>query len=377
MKAVSNAGAPGGGCAVALVGVLICIVLGRAAAAAKIEQRPVFVSGRDGYHTYRIPAIVVTKKGTLLAFCEGRKTSRRDHGDIDLVLKRSFDGGRTWQPMQLVHEEGGTAKITIGNPAPVVDRSTGTIWLPFCRDNDRVFVTSSTDDGATWSVPREITNDVKRKGWTWYATGPVHGIQLRSGRLLIPCDHRTRNQGKVSFSHVIYSDDHGATWKLGGVAGRGRNECTAVETMDGSVYLNMRGQRDGGHRRGSAWSRDGGVTWSEVKLDETLIEPVCQGSACRLTDAERHDKNRVLFCNPAGKKRERMTVRVSYDECRTWSEGKVLHGGPCAYSDLCVLPDMTICCLYERGKVTPYETITAAVFDLAWLTDGADQIKDK
>jgi len=339
----------------------------------KFNQIDVFVSGRDGYHTYRIPAIVVTKKGTVLAFCEGRKTSRSDHGDLDLVLKRSFDNGETWEKMQLVHEEGGAAKITIGNPCPVVDRETGTIWVPFCRNNDRVFVTKSTDDGATWAKPIEITKAVKPATWTWYATGPVHGVQLSSGRLLIPCDHRVKAKGRTMFSHVFYSDDHGASWTLGGSLGNHTDECTAVETADERVYLNMRSYH-GKNRRAYAWSDDGGATWSEVKLDQTLIEPVCQGSVCRFTDAKRHDKNRVLFSNPASKKRERMTVRISYDECKTWNAGKVLHAGPSAYSDVCVLGDMTIGCFYERGKKTAYERITFARFNLEWLTDGEDRL---
>ncbi len=351
--------------------------LGKVAVAAPMcEQQPVYVSGEDGYHTYRIPAIVVSKKGTLLAFCEGRKTSRADHGDLDLVLKRSFDGGKTWGEMQLVYEEGGSKKITIGNPAPVVDESTGTIWLPFCRNNRRVFVTHSTDDGATWAKPTEITKDVKPKGWTWYATGPVHGIQLSSGRLLIPCDHRHPKspQGNFQFSHIIFSDDHGKTWELGGVLDPKTDECTAVEATDGRVYLNMRSYH-GKNRRAYAWSQDGGETWTDVKLVETLIEPVCQGAVCRLTDAKRDDKNRVLFSNPANVKRVRMTVRLSYDECKTWGKGKCLHEGPSAYSDLCVLPDKTICCLYERGKKHPYETITLARFNLEWLTDGKDNVR--
>ena len=359
-----------------LAGVMSCAATGSAMGAPKFDQIDVFVSGHDGYHTYRIPAIVVTKKGTLLAFCEGRKSEGRDHGDIDLVLKRSFDGGRTWTRMQIVHEEGGTKKVTIGNPCPVVDRSTGTIWLTFCRDNDRVFVTKSTDDGATWAKPVEITKDVKPKSWSWYATGPVHGVQLSGGRLLIPCDHRERAHGNTMFSHVFYSDDHGASWKLGGSLSEKTDECTAAETVDGRVYLNMRSYH-GKNRRACAWSDDGGATWSDVKLDETLIEPVCQASVVRFTDAKRHDKNRVLFSNPASKKRTRMTVRISTDECKTWSAGKVVYAGPSAYSDLCVRPDMTICCFYERGEKSAYEKITLARFNLEWLTDGKDRIAAK
>ena len=227
--------------------------------------------------------------------------------------------------MQLIWDDG---EDTIGNPCPVVDRETGTIWLPFCRNSDRVFVTSSTDDGATWSTPVEITEAVKLPSWTFYATGPGHGIQLKNGRLLIPCDHREPAlPGRTSQSHVICSDDHGATWRLGGILDMDTNECEAVESpSDGSVYVNMRSFH-GKNRRAYAWSTDGGDTWSDVALDETLIEPVCQASIVRFTDEAHHDKNRVLFSNPSSTRRERMTVRLSYDECQSWGAGKVLSRG--------------------------------------------------
>lgn len=320
-----------------------------------MKQIDVFISGTDGYHTYRIPAIVITNKGTLLAFCEGRKKSSADHGDIEIVLKRSFDGGETWNKMQIVWDEG---ENTVGNPCPAVDRTTGTIWLPFCLNNDRVFVTCSDDDGVTWSTPREITKDVKPHGWGWYATGPGHGIQLKSGRLLIPCDH---GEGNEIHSHVIYSDDHGATWTLGGSLPPKTDECQAVEMPDGSIYLNMRSNH-GKNRRAYAWSTDGGITWSEVKHDDALIEPVCQASLVRFED-------KVLFSNPACVKRQWMTVRVSRDQCKTWSAGKVIYPGPAAYSDLCILPNSTVCCLFERGMHHPYEKITLARFILQFVLE--------
>ena len=108
--------------------------------------------------------------------------------------------------------------------------------------------------------------------------------------------------------------------------------------------------------------------------NETLIEPVCQGSVVRLTNEPCHGKNRVLFCNPASTERERLTVRLSYDECQTWTTGKIVHAGPAAYSDLCIAPDLTICCLYERGDEHAYERITFAQFSLEWLTDSADRL---
>src|SRR5262245_18636527 len=159
-------------------------------------EQLLFAAGKDGYHTFRIPVLTVTPRGSVLAICEGRKNSTGDHGDVDLVFKRSTDGGATWGPVTLLYEEGGAAKITIGNPCVVTDDH-GTVWLLFTRENERVFVTSSSDDGKTWATPRDITARAKRPDWTWYATGPGNGIQLtrgpHKGRLVIPCDHRVKD----------------------------------------------------------------------------------------------------------------------------------------------------------------------------------------
>src|SRR5690606_38595533 len=141
----------------------------------------IYQQDAGGYHTYRIPSLVVTRQGTRLAFCEGRKAGRGDAGDIDLLLRRSTASGRTWSEQQVVHGEGGDAKTTIGNPGPLGGQPTGTVWLSCCRDNDRVFMTHSTDGGQGWTQPREITADVKRDTWDWYATGPGHGIQITQG----------------------------------------------------------------------------------------------------------------------------------------------------------------------------------------------------
>jgi len=332
-----------------------------AAADEQLKEQALFVSGEDGYHTYRIPALAVSPQDTVLAFCEGRRNSGADDGDIDLLLKRSFDAGRSWEAAQIVWQDG---QHTVGNPCPVVDKTTGTIWLACCRNNEQVFMTHSTDDGASWATPAEITRDVKRPDWTGYFTGPCHGIQLDSGRLLMPCARGWKHQ----HSHVFFSDDHGATWQLGGLLHAKTDECAVVETAKDTVYLNMR-SNDGGNRRGTAWSADGGRTWSEVTFDNALVEPGCQGSVCRLTNEESCGKPRVLFANPASTERVRMTVRVSDDECRTWTKGKVLHDGPSAYSDLAVAADQTVLCLYERGAKQAYETITLARFSIDWLED--------
>ena len=308
---------------------LFPFTMNEAAADASFEQIEIFVSGTEGYHTFRIPALITTQAGTLLAFCEGRKGGRGDSGDIDLVLKRSFDGGKTWGPLQLVADDG---KNTMGNPCPVVDRETGTIWLPLTRnlgedhegkilsqeskESRTVWMSNSTDDGATWSQPIEITETTKEPDWTWYATGPGNGIQLASGRLLIPCDYALP-VSKTWRSHVIFSDDGGKTWELGGTIGDHVNECQVVEREDGSLLLNMRSYNKK-NRRAISTSTDGGITWSEIAHDEALVEPVCQASFIRYTKAANGGKNRVLFSNPADAERVKMTVRLSYDEGATW-----------------------------------------------------------
>jgi sialidase-1 len=374
--------------------VLMLFVIGAVVAQAAadsdhlFEQTDVFVSGEDGYHTYRIPSLIVTPNGTVLAFCEGRKRGRGDSGDIDLVVKRSFDNGGTWQPMEVIADDGPN---TIGNPCPVVDRGTGAIWLLLTRNlgedseseimrgtstgTREVWVMKSEDNGATWSERKEITHTTKAPDWTWYATGPGCGIQLSSGRLVIPCDHAVQGTGQWR-SHVIYSDDHGTTWKLGGILHDKTNECQVVELADGSLLLNMRSYH-GNNRRAVATSEDGGLTWSDVTFDEALVEPVCQASLIRFTERTTHFKNRLLFANPASTKRVAMTVRLSYDEGRTWPVSKMLHGGHSAYSALAILPDMTVGCLYERGERSPYEKITFARFSLEWLTDGTDSLKQR
>jgi len=343
-----------------------------------LRQTPLFVSGQQGYHTYRIPALIVTTKGTLLAFCEGRKQGRGDAGNIDLLLRRSFDGGRTWTKTQVVWDDGDN---TCGNPCPVVERDTGTVWLLMTHNlgsdtqaqimdgkskgTRSVWVTKSTDDGATWSKPDEITRDVKKANWTWYATGPGVGIQTKRGRLVVPCDNYvaiTREQQ----AHFIFSDDRGTTWKLGGVVGPHCNESQVVELADRSLLLNIRSYR-GNNRRLVSISKDAGESWSKPVEDDALVEPVCQASIVRYSA----DDGGLLFSNPASKKREKMTVRLSRDEGKTWPVARVLHDGPAAYSCLAAPPDGRICCLYERGEKHAYETITFASFSLDWLA-GSD-----
>lgn len=351
--------------------------------ASTVEQTDVYISGQEGYHTYRIPSVIVTKAGTVLAFCEGRKRSSSDTGDIDLVLRRSTDGGRTFLPRQIVWDDEAN---TCGNPCPVVERATGAIHLLLThnlgidrepqiidrtsRGTRTVWLSTSTDDGQSWSKPVEITSATKRPDWTWYATGPGAGIQLASGRLLVPCDHIEAGT-KLFYSHVIYSDDRGATWKLGGRCGPHTNECEVVQRADGSLLLNMRNYDRKQRCRAIGFSSDEGLTWSQPQHDPALVEPVCQASIRRYALAGADGKNRILFSNPAQPdRRTTMTVRLSEDDGKTWPVSRVLHAGPAAYSCLAVLADGTILCLYERGQKGAYEKITLARFPLAWLTEG-------
>jgi sialidase-1 len=347
--------------------------------AASPEQTDLWTAGQDGYHTYRIPALLVTPKGSVLAFCEGRKTGPGDHGDVDLLVKRSTDGGRTWSPQAIVHEEGGDAKITIGNPCPVVDQRSGTIWLPFCRDNKAVLITSSTDDGITWSEPRELGTSVTKPDWSWVATGPGIGIQLRhgphAGRLVIPCDHRIdrgkpRSADSEWNSHMMLSDDGGKTWKISVPIRTGGNECQVIERSDGTLVVNTRMQGGWQGWRGTATSTDGGSTWTEIALERSLPCPKCEASFLTLRDG------RVVFANPnpplgpdgrpTGDRID-LTLRLSSDEGRTWTHSRRLHEGPSAYSALAELPDGTLLCLYEGGGSHYREWLRLARVRPEWI----------
>ncbi|WP_295121175.1 exo-alpha-sialidase [uncultured Chitinophaga sp.] len=326
----------------------------------------VFQQGGDGYSCFRIPAIIMTKSGTLLAFAEGRKDGCGDEGDIDLVMKRSTDTGRTWSKLSVVWSD---AVNTCGNPVPVVDRVTGKIALLMTwnkgddaigtinagtsKDTRRIYLTSSTNDGVSWETVKEITTDVKKPGWGWYATGPCHGIQMlaggNAGRMIAPCDYIEVGAGRRGNSHVIYSDDAGATWKLGGVvpqvAGINPNESTVAELPGGKLLLNMRvGANE--NLRMSSTSEDGGITWSVPYNEVQMIDPVCQGSLLSATIAGTH---RVFFSNPAATTRKNMTIKMSTDQGVKWDKKNIVFEGPAGYSDLVQLSDTHVGLLYEAG----------------------------
>lgn len=326
----------------------------------------IFVGGQEGYACFRIPAVIVAPDHTLLAFAEGRKNGCSDTGDIDLVLKRSADNGQSWGELEVVWDAGPN---TAGNPAPVVDQTTGVIFLlstwnlgtdhepqiieQTSTDTRRVYLLSSDDNGLAWSEPAEITSSVKQADWTWYATGPGSGTQLKrppfEGRLMIACDH-IEAETKHYYSHVIYSDDHGATWQLGGSTPQHEvNESEVAELSDGRLLLNMRNYAPGERHRKIARSSDGGLTWSHLSSDSTLIEPICQASLQHFQFPE-EGRSILLFSNPASRsRRENMTLRASYDEGETWPESLLVHDSMSAYSDIVRLPDGQVGLLYEAG----------------------------
>jgi len=383
---------------VAVILILI-LAVGSVEAEPFFEQLNVFTAGADNVHTYRIPGVVVSNKGTILAFCEGRKQCISDGSPTNVVLKRSFDNGKTWQPMQTVAEgiihylrlpEKDVKVEALMDPTPLVDYETGTIWLACLQVMNRKwcksFILKSTDDGATWSKPVDITPaldsdiDVKLKSESKnkasHSAGPGLGIQLKynkkhKGRLIFPGRGPRRGETKWG-CFAVYSDDHGQTWHKGGgtsVAG----ECQMIELTDGSLMLNIRSGRN--KCRVVAVSKDAGLSWGEPYDEPQLPEGGCQGSILRYTDKFKNDKNRILFSNPNTTKRTRtnMTVRLSYDEGKTWPVSKQIHPGPSSYSNLAVAKDGTILCFYEGGKQHRREWIRLARFNLEWLTNGKDK----
>ena len=349
--------------------VLTVLSVSLAGAAEGLEY--VFKSGTDGYNTYRIPAIVMSKKGTLLAFAEGRVNHSGDHGNLDIVLKRSTDGGKSWSDLVMVQDDGNNQ---CGNPAPVVDRKSGRIFLLSNgstasegavmqgKATRECYIQYSDDDGLTWSPRRNISDQVRPEGWRWYAMGPCSGIQIQEGRnkgrLVVAANH---SDEKGSYqSHSLYSDDAGKTWKVGVTAELGSNESQIAEVSPDLLVQNMRMQTHGQGVRAIRTSSDGGKTWTPLKHEAQLPCPRCQGSVIRDYSA----RGRLFFSNPAAQPRTRkqMTIRVSRDGGKTWPLKKVVYDGPSGYSNLVMLGKDRVGILYEAGLKDLAEGIAFHVY---------------
>ncbi|GLW12548.1 hypothetical protein Misp01_76760 [Microtetraspora sp. NBRC 13810] len=351
-----------------------------------------FNAGDGGFAQFRIPSLALTSAGVLVALCEGR-WKPGDAGDINIVSRRSTDGGRTWSPLREVLSHG---HDTAGNPAVVTDPASGDLVLLSCRNRGgdtwseitsgaaparRVYVQRSADDGATWSAPAEITGQVRADWMRWYATGPGHGVAIaagpHAGRLVIPCNHTRAGTGahpKYSGGHCVYSDDGGRTWTLGFTSSNPNNEinedeATVTLLADGqTLYFNCRcaSDRQPGNRA-DAISRDGGRTLERPYRPQTTISgAICQGSVITLGDG------RLLYSGPShpspdASGRAAMALRVSEDDGRTWRTGYEVSGLPAAYSAMVLLDAATVGLLYETGDWTPDSRIAFEAIPVAAL----------
>jgi sialidase-1 len=319
----------------------------------------VFVSGADGYYAYRIPAIETAPDGSLLAFAEARKYTLDDPGygkqDIDLVLRRSTDQGQTWSPMQVIEDPG--ELWSAANPTTVVDAQTGKIWVLYLRckperntetsrpgtDDSQVAARWSSDNGVTWSEPVDltpVTRDMNDPNWRVTVIGPGGGIQLQSGRLIVPAWKHAPYR-----DFTLYSDDHGSTWKRSELVPgeQGFDESQLVELADGKVAIDMR-QNSGPHRWMSV-SADQGHTWSPVYAGNTVSPVACavERYSAKIAPDQRE---RILWTGPKGPDRRTLVVRVSYDQGKTFQNERVISDEPAAYSDLALLNDHSIGCLW-------------------------------
>jgi sialidase-1 len=371
----------------------------------RFDTADLFVANEGGYAGYRIPALVVTPQQTVLASCEARRPTSRDWGHIDILMRRSTDGGRTWEPARMLVGQtdlpegvtrnpaaaernlGVPGAYTIDNPTWIADPSTGETHLLYCVEYGRAFIITTNDGGATFTPPREVTAAFERfrtrdnYPWRVIATGPGHGVRLASGRLVAPVwisPGEGSNAHYPSHCATIYSDDRGITWHAGEIIARHEqdldkpSETAIVEVAPGRVMASIR-HESSGRRRALAWSADGATGWSRPELHPELWEPVCMAGLARIEPPTDGDTAVLLFSNPASldpipdaapdrphRVRHNLTLRSSIDGGQTWPSSLLIEPGPSAYSDLATTSDGTILCFYERGKKSPYEALTIA-----------------
>lgn len=329
---------------------------------------------------YRIPALTTSTKGTLLAAYDSRPTLGDLPGNLGIVLRRSTDGGATWKTQQVVRKE--AAPKGFGDPSLLTDRVTGRIFVFYAGSVNQGFFGSATgndesdpdvlqadysysdDDGVTWTH-RRITKQIKNPAWGGMFAASGEGIQLRNGphkgRLIQ--QYAIRDNG-ANYAVSAYSDDHGATWKMGNPVGPGGDENKTVELSDGRIMLNNRSKP----YRTIAYSTDGGVNYTPFTQDTNLTDPANNASVIRYApDAPASDPKSkwLLFSNTEDSaSRRNLTVKMSCDNGKTWPIKKVVDPGSAAYSTLTRLPDGRLGLLYERAD---YQHITYSSFDLKWL----------
>lgn len=386
--------------------VVVCLLSGIAGAEQAMpsddpsfESQVLFEAGHQGYRTYRIPSLVMTPKGTLLAAVAARYDGHGDWSDIDTMVRRSVDGGKTWTPQAIVTDDG---KNTVDNATFIVDPQSGKVYLMYQINYARAYLKVSTDEGERWSAPREITSVFEqfrdRDGYDWevIAMGPGHGIVTHSGRFIVPVWLSTSHKHRPSIAATIYSDDQGATWQAGEIIAEHNDrtpnpsEHVLVELADGRVMANMRTESPQ-YRRFLAFSPDGVSNWSEPQSHPQLVEPICMGSMTRLdVPGPEKQSNLLLFCNPnseaprtsssgakwGARKRQNVTIRVSDDQGTTWPLSRSIEPQDSGYSDVAVGPDGMIYVLYESGKVNEHGAfipgnVTLAKFNLPWIEDGS------
>jgi len=327
--------------------------------------------GLNGYHAFRIPTLIKTEN-TLIAFAEGRKNSTSDFGDIDIVYRRSLDEGKTWEPMQVLHD---LDTIAVQNPVPIYLEKENKIVFLFnitsmsehdvlnkdydLKDERKAYLTMSSDEGKTWATPKDITRDVKEKHWRWHAIGPVHGIELKHGknvgRLVAPVAISIEKGNTAYCMALIYSDDSGNTWNIGAVdenlndTVRG-NETTIAELSDGRIYVNTRDHTGGSaeKNRGETFSLDSGLTFEEPIIESNKFpSPIVQSALLNWRGLE----NILLFSTPSSvDKRENLIVMASSDNAKTWKTLFKVHDGFSAYSDMAQLNDRTLGVIYETDE---------------------------
>ncbi len=354
------------------------------------EEIILYENGTGDYACYRIPAVVKAPDGTLLSFIEGRKNNCSDYGNVDLLVRRSTDNGLHWSPPDLVVDYG---DLQAGNPAPVVDYTDpkfpeGRIFLFYNTGNAsehdirmgkgirEVWYKTSTDQGKNWSEGVNITSLVHfnknskfpTKDWRTHACTPGHAIQLtrgkHKGRLYIAANH-SQGEPQEGFNEYracgFYSDDHGKTWAVSpDVPIPSSNEAIGVELPNGNLMLNIREQNGKSKTRLIAISKDGGQSWSQTYFDPNLISPVCQSSILLF---ENNDSSFLVYSGPnSTSKREKMTLKFSFDMGASWTFEKEIFSGASAYSDLVQIDKKTLGLFFEKENKNTFLKI-----DLGWI----------